>query len=85
MSKILAPALAHVQTALLTPDGLMVGEAVAKVLQDHAAWFHTDAAQGFGKEIDALQNPRLDLISISGHKILRPPGDRRAGGAPAGL
>ena len=43
--------------------------AVTEVLQDHPAWFHTDATQGFGKEIDALQNPRLDLISISGHKI----------------
>lgn len=52
----------------------MVGEAVAEVWQDHPAWFHTDAAQSFGKEIDALQNPRLDLISLSGHKIYAPQG-----------
>ena len=31
--------------------------------------FHTDAAQGFGKDLETLRNPRIDLISISGHKI----------------
>jgi cysteine desulfurase len=33
-----------------------------------------DAAQGFGKEIPALRNPRIDLISLSGHKIHAPKG-----------
>ena len=46
----------------------------AEVLQDHEAWFHTDAAQGFGKDIKALRNPRIDLISVSGHKIHAPAG-----------
>jgi cysteine desulfurase len=36
--------------------------------------FHVDAAQGFGKQIAELQNPRIDLISISGHKIYAPKG-----------
>jgi cysteine desulfurase len=47
---------------------------IAKVLKDHKAYFHTDAAQGFGKDIEPLCNPRIDLISISGHKIYAPMG-----------
>ncbi len=35
---------------------------------------HTDAAQGFGKELTPLQHPRIDLISISSHKIFGPAG-----------
>ncbi len=47
---------------------------IAKALTDHRAFFHVDAAQGFGKRIPNLQNPRIDLISISGHKIYAPKG-----------
>lgn len=47
---------------------------IAAVLRDHDAYLHVDAAQGFGKEIDDLRDPRLDLISISGHKIYGPKG-----------
>jgi cysteine desulfurase len=47
---------------------------VGKILSDHPAVFHTDAAQGFGKELDGLRCERLDLISISGHKIYAPKG-----------
>lgn len=47
---------------------------IAKVLCNHNAYFHTDAAQGFGKDIEPLRNPRIDLISISGHKIYAPKG-----------
>lgn len=43
-------------------------------MKDHSAFFHTDAAQSFGKLIAPLQNPRIDLISISGHKIYGPKG-----------
>lgn len=49
-------------------------DAIAEGLKDHAAYFHTDAAQGFGKDLDSLRNPRIDLISISGHKIFAPKG-----------
>jgi cysteine desulfurase len=48
--------------------------AIAGLLSDHPAYFHTDAAQGFGKDIETLRNPRIDLISISGHKIYAPKG-----------
>jgi len=47
---------------------------IAARLVDHPAYFHTDAAQSFGKLIAPLRNPRLDLISISGHKIHAPAG-----------
>lgn len=36
--------------------------------------FHVDAAQGFGKELAPLAESRIDLISISGHKIYAPKG-----------
>jgi len=47
---------------------------IAESLKWHPAFFHTDAAQGFGKSLEPLQNPRLDLISISGHKVYAPKG-----------
>lgn len=42
---------------------------ISEILSGHDAFFHTDAAQGFGKDIETLRNPRIDLISVSGHKI----------------
>jgi cysteine desulfurase len=47
---------------------------IAQVLETSDTIFHIDAAQGFGKDIPALQNPRIDLISVSGHKIYGPKG-----------
>jgi cysteine desulfurase len=44
------------------------------VLGDHHAYLHVDAAQGFGKKNEPLRNDRIDLISISGHKIYAPKG-----------
>lgn len=49
-------------------------EEVTEILNGHDAVFHVDAAQGFGKDIDTLRNRRIDLISISGHKIYGPKG-----------
>jgi cysteine desulfurase len=63
-------------------------ERVASQLQDDGIMLHVDAAQGFGRELLALQNPRIDLISVSGHKIHAPKGigalivRRRAGARP---
>jgi cysteine desulfurase len=74
--------------AALRPDTLLVSvmhvnnetgvaqplREIAEVLDDHPAYLHTDAAQGFGKEFSALRNPRLDLVSVSGHKLCAPKG-----------
>ncbi len=46
----------------------------AHVLAQHPAWWHVDAAQGFGKELEQLRQKRIDLLSISGHKIYAPKG-----------
>jgi cysteine desulfurase len=45
-----------------------------EVLSGHAAFFHVDAAQGFGKRLSELRNERIDLLSVSGHKIYAPKG-----------
>ena len=47
---------------------------IASRLQTHDAFFHVDAAQGFGKELEALRSPRIDLMSISSHKVYGPVG-----------
>jgi cysteine desulfurase len=74
--------------AALRPDTLLVSvmhvnnetgmvqplEDIAGVMQGHEAFLHTDAAQGFGKVPAPLHNPRIELISISGHKIYGPKG-----------
>ena len=74
--------------AALQPDTLLVSvmhvnnetgtrQPVAEIasrLEDHDAYFHVDAAQGFGKELDPLRLSRIDLISISSHKLYGPVG-----------
>ena len=74
--------------AALRPDTLLVSvmhannetgviqpiEEIATLLGKHAAYFHVDAAQTFGKLIEPLRNPRIDLISVSAHKIYGPKG-----------
>ena len=47
---------------------------IVEIIKDHDCYFHVDAAQMFGKDIDTLSNKRIDLISISGHKIFGPKG-----------
>lgn len=60
---------ANNETGVLQPVA-----AVAAGLSDHPAWLHTDAAQGFGKDLEPLRLPRVDLISVSGHKLYAPKG-----------
>jgi cysteine desulfurase len=50
-----------------------IGE-IASLLGTHEAFFHVDAAQSFGKLLSALNNPRIELISVSAHKIYGPKG-----------
>jgi cysteine desulfurase len=47
---------------------------IACLLERHSAYLHVDAAQGFGKRVGDLKNPRIDLMSISAHKIYGPQG-----------
>lgn len=49
-------------------------EAIANGLTQRDCLLHVDAAQGFTKQLEPLRNPRIDLISISGHKIHGPQG-----------
>lgn len=60
---------ANNETGMLQP----IGE-IADGLQDAPAYFHVDSAQGFGKELEPLRHKRIDLISISAHKIFGPKG-----------
>ena len=47
---------------------------IADLLGDQLAYFHVDAAQGFGKDLEPLRNGRIDMISVSSHKIYGPVG-----------
>lgn len=74
--------------AALRPDTLLVSvmhvnnetgvvqpiREIAEAHAGHTAFFHTDAAQGFGKDLEALRDPRIDMISVSGHKVFAPKG-----------
>jgi cysteine desulfurase len=60
---------ANNETGVLQPV-----DRIADVIGDRPLFFHVDAAQGFGKEMRPLAHKRIDLISVSGHKIHAPKG-----------
>ncbi len=47
---------------------------IAELLEGTKTFFHVDAAQTFGKEVETLRKLRCDFLSISGHKIYGPKG-----------
>jgi len=47
---------------------------IAAGMAGHGAYLHVDAAQSFGKIPRTLSSQRIDLISLSGHKIYAPKG-----------
>ncbi len=47
---------------------------IAERLSETKALFHVDAAQGYGRDLESLRHPRVDMISVSGHKIHGPQG-----------
>lgn len=60
---------ANNETGILQP----IGE-IANGLEGRGAYFHVDAAQAFGKVLQPLRHPRIDLISVSAHKLFGPKG-----------
>lgn len=48
--------------------------AIGALCRERGAWFHTDAAQAFGKVPLDVQAQHIDLLSISGHKAYGPKG-----------
>jgi cysteine desulfurase len=50
-----------------------IGE-IGAICREAGSWFHTDAAQAFGKISIDVQAQHIDLLSISGHKIYGPKG-----------
>ncbi|MEM7077909.1 MAG: aminotransferase class V-fold PLP-dependent enzyme [Pseudomonadota bacterium] len=61
----------HVNNELGTVNDVA---AIGQVCRDAGVWFHTDAAQGFGKVPLDMSRMPIDLVSISGHKIYGPKG-----------
>jgi cysteine desulfurase len=57
------------ETGIVQP----IDEILAR-LEQSDVWIHVDAAQSYGKQIETLRNPRIDLMSLSGHKIYAPIG-----------
>lgn len=47
---------------------------IGEICRKHGVFFHTDAAQGFGKIPLDVNAMNIDLLSISGHKIYGPKG-----------
>jgi cysteine desulfurase len=47
---------------------------VSRLLDDSGVFFHVDAAQTFGKEVEELRHLDCNLLAISSHKIYGPSG-----------
>ena len=48
--------------------------AIGEICRERGVFFHTDAAQGFGKLPMNVKDMKIDLMSISAHKVYGPKG-----------
>src|SRR4030042_3525663 len=49
-------------------------EEISKIARERGMVFHTDAAQSVGKIVTKVDDLRVDLLSIAGHKLYAPKG-----------
>ncbi len=49
-------------------------EEISKIARERGIVFHTDAAQSIGKIVTKVDDLRVDLLSIAGHKLYAPKG-----------
>lgn len=61
---------ANNETGALQP----IADIAAGLSAPSGPFFHVDAAQTYGRETPTLRHRRIDLVSISGHKIFGPKG-----------
>ncbi|WP_068110635.1 cysteine desulfurase DndA [Tropicimonas marinistellae] len=60
---------ANNETGVVQP----IGE-IANGLEGRQTYFHMDAVQGFGKELEGPRHGRIDMLSVSAHKLFGPKG-----------
>jgi cysteine desulfurase len=51
-----------------------IADALERTPEGTNVYLHVDAAQSFGRELPALRHARIDLLSVSAHKINGPKG-----------